>query len=109
MLGPMYWKKPKVEYSSLRAASTKHNNGAVVTSPAPIINAFKYQLFSNKLAAGLSAKPYQYTIAGNIKTSDSINNPGIASTAANFLISPYIAKLIAKLNAIIGNDPKVTT
>ena len=40
ILGPIYWKKPRVEYWILLAAAVKHSSGTVVTRPAAAIIRF---------------------------------------------------------------------
>ena len=54
MLGPMYWKNPKLDKVNRLAAAVKHNKGAVVYMPAITKVALSVLLFNATLAVGLS-------------------------------------------------------
>jgi hypothetical protein len=58
-LGPMYWKKPRVESLSRVAAAVKQSRGAVVTAPAAISSRLRCQSFWVRWLVGLSAKPHR--------------------------------------------------
>ena len=69
ILGPIYWKNPKVEYLILLAAAVKHSRGAVVTMPAHNNSTFILEGNALKLVltcANHIARPFVKTVVSAV-------------------------------------------